>query len=94
MTCHKSEAQGKQYDIWKSFQNILMRGNALLTDAADKIAKDKGYSTKASEHRNASNVMCLVRFEFRMNWRIHFKRDGVQCESCHGPGRNINRYLL
>ena len=48
MTCHKSEAQGKQYDIWKSSKHSSA-WTSLTTDAADKIAKDKGFSTKASE---------------------------------------------
>ena len=86
MTCHKSEAQGKQYDIWKSSKHSNA-WNALLTDAADKIAKDKGYSTKASETPQCIKCHVLGKDLSPDELADSFqKEDGVQCESCHGPG--------
>jgi len=84
--CHKSEKQGSQLSIWqgsKHSQAYL----SLKTEEADKIAKDKGFNTKAVEtpeclkcHASGYNVdAALLGEKFKVE-------DGVQCETCHGPG--------
>jgi excinuclease UvrABC ATPase subunit len=86
MTCHKSEAQGKQYDIWKSSKHSSA-WTSLTTDAADKIAKDKGFSTKASETPQCIKCHVLGKDINPDELADSFnKEDGVQCETCHGPG--------
>jgi hypothetical protein len=84
--CHKSEKQGSQLSIWegsKHSQAYL----ALKTEKADKIAEEKGFKTKAVEtpeclkcHASGYNVdASLIGEKFKVE-------DGVQCETCHGPG--------
>ena len=86
MTCHKSEASGKQYDIWKGSKHSNA-WNSLLSDAADKIAKDKGFSTKASETPQCIKCHVLGKDIDPSELSDTFKKeDGVQCESCHGAG--------
>ncbi|MBI5403929.1 MAG: cytochrome C554 [Ignavibacteriae bacterium] len=86
VTCHKTEAQGKQQDIWQNSQHSKAF-KTLQTEAADKIAKDKGFNTKAAETPQC--VKChvlgkdIVADELAESFN---KEDGVQCESCHGPG--------
>lgn len=84
--CHKTEKQGKQLDIWKN-SNHAKAYETLLTDEADKIAASMGESTPASKnekclrcHTSGYNVEAeLIGKKFKIE-------DGVQCETCHGPG--------
>ncbi len=83
---HKSETAGKQFVIWESSKHAQAI-NTLTTAKADKIAKEKGFTTKAAEtesclkcHSTGCNVdASLLTDKFNIS-------DGVQCETCHGPG--------
>ena len=84
--CHKSEAAGKQFVIWERSKHA-QAFKTLTTPEADKIAKEKGFTTKASGteaclkcHATGYNVdASLLTDKFNIS-------DGVQCETCHGPG--------
>lgn len=84
--CHKTEKQGGQLGIWQKSAHANAY-KILLTDEANKIAIEKGFKTKAVEteaclkcHASGYNVdASLLDAKFT-------KEDGVQCETCHGPG--------
>ncbi len=84
--CHKTEKQGKQLSIWQESKHAQAY-KTLLTDEANKIAKEKGFTTPAAKtpeclkcHVTAYGVdASLLGPKFNME-------DGVQCESCHGAG--------
>jgi hypothetical protein len=84
--CHKIEKYGNQSKVWQESKHS-QAFKALQTPAADKIATDKGLKTKAAEskeclrcHTSGYNVdKALVGAKFKVE-------DGVQCETCHGPG--------
>lgn len=84
--CHKSEKQGKQSVIWKETKHSQAY-KALQTEKADNIAKELGHETPAVEteaclkcHATGYNVdVSLLGAKFKIE-------DGVQCETCHGPG--------
>lgn len=84
--CHKTEKQGRQFDIWKNSAHAKAY-KTLLTEEADKIAKEKGYDTPAAKtefclkcHASGYDVEPALRgAKFKIE-------DGVQCETCHGPG--------
>ena len=84
--CHKSEKQGSQLSIWQNSKHASAY-EALNTAKADEIAKSKGFQTKAIEtpeclkcHTSGYNVDAkLIGDKFKIT-------DGVQCETCHGPG--------
>lgn len=84
--CHKTEKQGKQLDIWKNSAHAKAY-QTLLTKEADEIAKEKGYETPAAKteaclkcHASGYDVdESLIGKKFKIE-------DGVQCETCHGPG--------
>ncbi len=84
--CHKSDKQGKQLSIWQSSKHSKAF-KTLQTAEADKIAKEKGFKTKAAEtpeclqcHVSGHNVDASLKGpKFKVE-------DGVQCETCHGPG--------
>jgi hypothetical protein len=84
--CHKSEKQGKQLDIWKASKHANAF-KTLQSDAANKIAKEKGLTVEAAKapeclkcHASGFDAEpTLIGKKFKVE-------DGVQCESCHGAG--------
>lgn len=84
--CHKTEKQGKQLDIWQNSAHSKAY-QTLLTPEAEQIAKEKGFETPAAKteaclkcHASGYNVdASLLGKKFKIE-------DGVQCETCHGPG--------
>jgi len=84
--CHKTESQGKQLDIWKN----SVHSNAwktLETEEANKIAKEKGFDKPATEVEAC--IKCHVLGKDLNPAELTEtldKTEGVQCESCHGPG--------
>ncbi|MCX6160137.1 MAG: cytochrome c family protein [Ignavibacteriae bacterium] len=86
VTCHKSDAAGKQLDIWQNSAHAKA-WKTLESEAADKIAKDKGFSTKASETPACIKCHVLGKDINPAELTDSFdKAQGVQCESCHGAG--------
>jgi excinuclease UvrABC ATPase subunit len=84
--CHKSESAGKQLDIWKASKHANAY-KSLQTPEADKIAQEKGYSTPAAETPQCVKCHVLGKDIDPAELTDGFKKeDGVQCESCHGPG--------
>jgi len=84
--CHKKESVGQQLKIWQESKHAQAY-KTLQTEEADKIAKDKGFKTKAADtpeclkcHVSGYDVdASLLGKKFKIE-------DGVQCETCHGPG--------
>ncbi len=84
--CHKTEKQGSQLSIWQNSKHAQAYVT-LQSEKADKIAKDKGFDTKAVEtaeclkcHASGYNVDAkFIAEKFKVE-------EGVQCETCHGPG--------
>lgn len=82
--CHKTDKQGKQFDIWSKSKHAGAF-KTLTTPAADKIAADKGFKTKAAETPDCLGCH-TVTAEAAMLDKTFDAKDGVQCESCHGAG--------
>ncbi|MEW6507959.1 MAG: cytochrome c family protein [Bacteroidota bacterium] len=85
-TCHKTEKQGLQLKIWQESSHANAY-KTLQTPEADKIAMEK-YNKKAVDspeclkcHASGYDVTDkkLIGAKFKIE-------DGVQCETCHGPG--------
>lgn len=84
--CHKTEKQGSQLSIWKN-SNHSKAYETLKTDKANQIAKEKGFSTPAVETQEC--LKCHVtgyNLDKSMLGNKFKIEDGVQCETCHGPG--------
>lgn len=86
--CHKKDDDGAQLKIWEASAHAKAY-KTLLTEESDKIAKEKGFETKAVEtdfclkchvtgHGAEANLL-LKGFNIE---------DGVQCEYCHGAGND------
>lgn len=82
--CHKTEKQGKQFDIWSKSKHAGAF-KTLATPAADKIAADKGFKTKAAETPDCLGCH-TVTADAKLLEKSFDAKDGVQCESCHGAG--------
>jgi Cytochrome c554 and c-prime len=83
--CHEAEASGNQYAVWlKSGHSKAFE--TLGSDEAKKFAKEKGIDDPQKSdkclkcHETAFGVAAdLIKNGFD-------PKQGVQCESCHGPG--------
>lgn len=84
--CHKTEKQGSQLSIWQNSKHSKAY-ETLKTDFANQIATEKGFSTPAVEtpeclkcHATGYDLdASLLGKKFKVE-------EGVQCETCHGPG--------
>lgn len=84
--CHKTDKQGKQFDIWsKSAHAGAFK--TLGTPAADAIATKKGLKTKAAESPECLGCHTVGEgADVKLAEKSFDVKDGVQCETCHGPG--------
>ncbi|RPI20560.1 MAG: cytochrome C554 [Acidobacteria bacterium] len=82
--CHKTDKQGKQQPIWQASQHAKAFAT-LKTPEAQKVAEKAGVKGAASEA--AQCLKCHITAAAGADMKPTFvKEDGVQCESCHGPG--------
>jgi|SRR5690349_8380656 len=92
--CHKTDAQGKQLDIWQNSKHSQAFKN-LQTPEADKIAKDKGFTTPAAETPQCVKCHTIGKEIDPAEMESTFnKEDGVQCETCHGPGSEYKKLAI
>ncbi len=84
--CHKKAKDGNQLKVWEDSKHANAF-KTLQSAESDKIAKEKGFSTKAAE-----TPECLVchavgyNLDAKMLDKKFNVEDGVQCEMCHGAG--------
>jgi len=80
--CHKTEKSGNQLKVWQDSQHSKAF-KALQSAEAKKFSKEADPSKDAKClkcHTSGSGIAAnLVGTKFKME-------DGVQCETCHGPG--------
>jgi hypothetical protein len=89
--CHKTEKQGNQLKIWQGTPHAGAY-EKLKTEEADKIAKAKGFGTKAIETPDCLKCHAVgYNIDAPMLGKKFKVEDGVQCESCHGPGSDYKK---
>jgi hypothetical protein len=92
-TCHKKELMGDQYGEWQKGVHAKAY-ETLKGEKAAEIAKKKGLST--SPHETEECLQCHVTgyglpasaFDKK---KLLKNSDGIQCESCHGPGKDYRK---
>ena len=91
-TCHKKELIGNQYGEWKKAKHSKAF-ETLKSEKAAEIAKEKGITGPAYEsekclkcHVTAYGLAASAFDEGPLK-----AEDGVQCESCHGPGSDYKK---
>ena len=82
--CHRSDKQGKQFDIWKKSKHSEAY-TTLTTAKANEVAKSKGYSTPAAETKECLECH-VVTADAKLFEKSFEVKDGVQCEKCHEAG--------
>jgi cytochrome c2 len=92
--CHKTEKNGEQFQKWQASKHSQAM-KVLQTPEADKIAAAHGVKGKAAEAKE-----CLECHETaydapasQLGPKFN-KMDGVQCESCHGPGGDYDKMAV
>lgn len=89
--CHRTTKQGKQFDIWKESAHSGAY-ETLKSPEAQKIATEKGLTVAA--HEAPECLKCHVAgfdVDASMKKARFAMEDGVQCESCHGPGSKYKK---
>jgi|WetSurMetagenome_2_1015567.scaffolds.fasta_scaffold120251_2 hypothetical protein len=84
--CHKSDAKGNQFKVWSESKHAKAFAT-LASDAAAKIAKEKGLKKPASESSECLGCH-VVTADAKMLDKTFDVKEGVQCEICHGAGSN------
>jgi hypothetical protein len=91
-SCHKKELIGNQYGEWEKGVHAKAY-DALKSDKALKLAKEKGVA--GPPHEADACLKCHMTAFGKP--ATAFDRgplkpsDGVQCESCHGPGSDYKK---
>lgn len=90
--CHEKELMGDQVSAWKEMDHAKAF-ETLKGDEAKKIAQEKGLSVPAYEADEC--LRCHATAHGLEEAQIHRRplkiEDGVQCESCHGPGSEYRK---
>ena len=84
--CHRKPDQGEQFGIWEKSQHAKAY-ETLKSEQSQKIAKERGLKVAANEAPEC--LKCHVTAydqPAEMKDKKFAVEDGVQCESCHGPG--------
>jgi excinuclease UvrABC ATPase subunit len=93
-TCHKGDSKGRQLEIWQDSKHSKAYLN-LQSAEADQIAKDKGFSTPAAETPLCIKCHVLGKDIDLAELNDTFdKTQGVQCETCHGPGSEFKKMSI
>lgn len=93
-TCHKGDAKGSQFEIWEGSAHANAY-KKLETPEADAIAKDKGFETPAVETPACIKCHVLGKDIDPAELEDSFdKTQGVQCETCHGPGSEYKKMSI
>ena len=86
--CHNRTEQGTQWRIWDGSPH-RRAFETLLSEESKAIAKKLGLAAQPQEA--AECLRCHVTSydaETKKIEKALFIEDGIQCESCHGPGSN------
>lgn len=92
--CHKTEKQGNQLGIWEKSSHAKAY-KTLLTEQANEYAKARGSSKPAVETTECLECHTLGKtVDAKLFEKAFDLKDGVQCETCHGPGSEYKSITL
>ncbi len=92
--CHKTEKQGKQFDIWQKSKHAEAY-KTLTTAKADEFAKARGLTKPAAESPECLECHTpALHVDAKLVDKTYDPKDGVQCETCHGPGSTYRNMTL
>lgn len=82
--CHKAGKGGKAYAVWEKTAHAKAY-ETLLSDAAKKIAKEKGLKTAPAETDACLKCHVAAPPDAKNVEKTYDPKQGVTCEACHGP---------
>jgi hypothetical protein len=91
-SCHKRGPLGNQYGVWKQRKHAGAF-ETLKGEKALEVARKQGITVpphEAPECQRCHATAAMVGPE-RLAWKPLLLGDGVQCESCHGPGSRYRK---
>lgn len=89
-TCHKKDAMGNQVAAWQESKHAKAY-ETLASEQALEYAKKAGISDpQTADDCLKCHVTAFGVPESRLGRRFDPK-DGVQCEACHGPGKDYRK---
>ncbi|MGH0037334.1 MAG: multiheme c-type cytochrome [Myxococcota bacterium] len=90
-TCHKKELIGNQLAVWRAGPHARAY-ETLTSERSASLAAERGLAVPA--HEAAECLECHATSQAVPEERRAYPleiTDGVQCESCHGPGRDYRK---
>lgn len=93
-TCHEKELIGNQVAAWRDLPHARAY-TTLRSDASRQIARAQGLATPA--HESPACLACHATAATAPPERLAYAlslEDGVQCEACHGPGRDYRKKTI
>ena len=92
--CHKGDSKGNQLEIWQNSKHANAFKN-LQTPEADQIAQERGFTTPAAETPECVKCHTLgIDLSTAPLEDTYDKTQGVQCETCHGPGSEYKKLSI
>lgn len=89
-TCHKQEEIGNQFGIWRDSKHAKAFGT-LATDKAKKWAAEAGVDDPQTDDRCVKCHSTAHGVSDQMVSKNFDRKAGVQCEACHGAGKDYRR---
>jgi nitrate/TMAO reductase-like tetraheme cytochrome c subunit len=84
--CHKGEKKGSMAEIWEKSKHAQAY-KTLESEAAQKIAKEKGLKKAANESPECLEChVTAATADVKLLDKGYDKKNGVTCEGCHGAG--------
>lgn len=88
--CHKSEAKGDQYGKWEASKHAKAYAN-LASEQALAIGKEKGIDNPQTSDQCLGCHVTAFSAPAEQKAESYDKTEGVECESCHGPGSDYKK---
>lgn len=89
-TCHKSEKKGNQIGQWSESRHAKAY-ETLATDKAKEVGKKLGIEDPQKSDKCLKCHVTGHGAEAALFEESFKKEDGVQCESCHGAGKDYKK---
>ncbi len=92
--CHRTPKSGQQFQKWQASKHSQAY-KTLLTPAAKKIAEERGVKGNPAEAKQCleCHVTAYDAPASALGPKFN-KEDGVQCETCHGPGKDYMKMSI
>ncbi len=88
--CHERPAIGDQYAVWEQTKHAKAFGS-LATDKAKKWASEAGVADPQTDERCVKCHSTAYGVPDEMVSRKFDREAGVQCEACHGAGKDYRK---